>query len=146
MSDAPFDDVQPSPDASSRGRCAYCHMPFAIFPAACERDHIIPTAAGGSDDDDNRCFCCGECNRHKAAKIAAPDPSSGQMTPLFHPRRDTWSKHFVWAKGGLALIGTTSTGRATIVALQINNPATVAARRLWIAAGWHPPSDDPVLT
>jgi hypothetical protein len=33
----------------------------------------------------------------------------------------------------------TATGRATIAALRLNNPETVAARSLWVQAGWHPP-------
>jgi hypothetical protein len=92
-------------------------MPFAIFPAACELDHIIPRAAGGADAEGNRCLCCGQCNRHKAAKVAAVDPLSGEMTRLFHPRSDQWIDHFAWGEGGVWLVGTTAVGRATVSAL-----------------------------
>jgi hypothetical protein len=146
MADSSSDDLPSRAAAFSRGRCAYCHMPFAIFPAACEFDHIIPRAAGGSDDEENLCLCCGECNRHKSAKLAAPDPLSGLATPLFHPRHHRWQEHFAWSNGGVQLVGLTPVGRATVVALVMNNSALLAARQLWIAAGWHPPSDDPVLT
>jgi hypothetical protein len=37
-------------------------------------------------------------------------------------------------------MGLTPTGRATIVTLQMNNPAIVRARRRWVSAGWHPPT------
>ena len=39
------------------------------------------------------------------------------------------------------IIGLTATGRATIAALRLNNPEIVAARSLWVQAGWHPPRD-----
>ena len=35
----------------------------------------------------------------------------------------------------------TTTGRATAVALRLNNEYVVEARTLWIAREWHPPSD-----
>jgi len=30
-------------------------------------------------------------------------------------------------------------GRATVAALNLNNPYIVPARRLWVLAGWHSP-------
>jgi hypothetical protein len=32
-------------------------------------------------------------------------------------------------------------GRATVDALKLNNPEIVAARVLWVGAGWHPPAE-----
>ncbi len=37
------------------------------------------------------------------------------------------------------IIGKTPCGRATVIALQLNNWIAVMVRREWIAAGWHPP-------
>jgi hypothetical protein len=60
---------------------------------------------------------------------------------LFNPRRQRWLEHFTWTPEGDLVIGLTPTGRATIVALQLNRPTLVRARRLWVVAGWHPPGD-----
>lgn len=34
----------------------------------------------------------------------------------------------------------TSTGRATVIALRLNNDYVVEARALWIESNWHPPT------
>jgi len=39
----------------------------------------------------------------------------------------------------LRVVGLTAIGRATIVALKMNNEVIVDARRRWVSAGWHPP-------
>jgi hypothetical protein len=46
-----------------------------------------------------------------------------------------------WVTGipGAQIMGLTACGRATVEALGMNNPRIVRARRLWVAAGWHPP-------
>jgi hypothetical protein len=62
------------------------------------------------------------------------------LAPLFHPRRDVWAEHFAWANGGTHVIGLTPIGRATVLALRMNNEYVVEARRLWIARQWHPPA------
>ena len=46
----------------------------------------------------------------------------------------------MWEQAGIHLIGLTATGRATVVALDMNNPLILFARRRWVNAGWHPPS------
>lgn len=35
----------------------------------------------------------------------------------------------------------TPVGRATVEALQLNNEFIMPARRHWVMAGWHPPSE-----
>jgi hypothetical protein len=61
------------------------------------------------------------------------------LVPLFNPRRQSWSEHFVWSDDGTRILGKTPIGRATIVALQLNNLISVVVRRHWVPAGWHPP-------
>jgi len=46
-----------------------------------------------------------------------------------------------WNEDGTEIIGLTAAGRATVVALCLNNDEIVAARSLWVQAGWHPPAD-----
>jgi hypothetical protein len=60
---------------------------------------------------------------------------------LFNPRRQLWREHFVWSGDGTQIIGLTACGRATVLALKMNNDDIVAARRLWVSVGWHPPAE-----
>ncbi len=60
---------------------------------------------------------------------------------LFNPRYENWSDHFAWSQDGERVIGKTSTGRATVSALNLNRPSLVAARRAWVQVDWHPPKD-----
>jgi 5-methylcytosine-specific restriction endonuclease McrA len=104
-------------------------------------DHIVPTVEGGSNERDNLAAACYRCNEFKQARTHAPDPASGELVPLFHPRRQRWNEHFAWANGGTHVVGLTPTGRATVIALRLNNELLVEARLLWIAWEWHPPGD-----
>jgi len=46
----------------------------------------------------------------------------------------------MWNPAGLLVLGLTAIGRVTVVALNMNNPVIVDARRRWVSAGWHPPA------
>jgi len=70
------------------------------------------------------------------------DPLSGRRVRLFNPRRQQWKRHFRWSEDGTLIIGQTACGRATVIALNLNNLVAVTVRRNWVAAGWHPPADD----
>jgi hypothetical protein len=63
------------------------------------------------------------------------------MVRLFNPRDQVWSDHFRWSEAGDYILGSTATGRATVIALNLNRPTLVRARQAWVAVGWHPPSD-----
>ncbi len=86
-----------------------------------------------------RCEYCHSPMHCKSAQTECRDPITGQLVPLFNPRRQSWSEHFVWSDDGTRILGKTPMGRATIVALQLNNLISVVVRRHWVAAGWHPP-------
>jgi hypothetical protein len=106
-----------------------------------EMDHIIPESLGGLTEEDNLWLACSLCNNHKGNRIAALDPETGEMVRLFNPRHQDWHEHFTWSASGERVIGQTPTGRATIIALNLNRPALVKARQLWTQVGWHPPED-----
>jgi hypothetical protein len=127
--------------AQSRNRCGYCQSPQPYVLGLLEIDHIIPTARGGTDDEDNLWLACRLCNGFKATQTQARDPLTGRRIRLFHPRRQRWSRHFQWSEDGTRIIGRTACGRATIVALQLNHVMAVMVRRAWVAAGWFPPQD-----
>lgn len=123
----------------ARGQCEYCRTQ-QIIVVAMEIDHIIPQSAGGPTTLDNLCLACVICNGAKLDFQTGIDPQTMQEIALFNPRAQIWEAHFEWDNGGLELRGTTSTGRATIARLRINREALVNARRRWVEAGWHPPS------
>jgi hypothetical protein len=102
-------------------------------------DHIIPISAGGYSAFENLCLACRNCKEFKGSQTTARDLLTYKILPLFHPRRHNWSEHFVWDESGVYIKGLTATGRATITALNMNNPVIAAARRRWISVGWHPP-------
>ncbi len=121
-------------------RCSYCLSPM-IAGVPMVIDHIIPLSAGGSDSLDNYCLACYRCNEFKWAKQTSLDPISGNLVLLFNPNQQKWVEHFAWSEDSLQVIGLTSTGRATIKRLRLNDERFIQARRIWRLAGLHPPLD-----
>jgi hypothetical protein len=105
-------------------------------------DHIVPEAAGGQTEFDNLCLSCHSCNEFKGAQVASEDPVTGDSVALYHPRHQNWSDNFRWSPDGTEVVGITPIGRATLLALKMNHPVIIEARRLWVAVGWHPPAED----
>ena len=66
---------------------------------------------------------------------------SGQVVPLFNPRTQQWSEHFVWSADKTTIQGITPTGRATVMVLRMNRTVIVLARQRWVSVGWHPPAE-----
>jgi hypothetical protein len=126
--------------AQGQHRCSYCLLSEAIVGLPLDVDHIMPVALGGLTTEDNLCLACSACNARKGDRIEARDPLDGGIAPLFHPRQQRWHEHLVWSTDGERILGLTPTGRATVRALDLNRPLLVAARRRWVAAGWHPPT------
>src|SRR4051812_43386720 len=97
-------------------RCEYCqlHQDDDFFTFHVE--HIIAKQRGGSDDEDNLCLSCRECNIAKGTNIAGY--YAGRLVALFNPRRQKWTRHFIW--DGATLVGKTSVGKVTTQLLGIN--------------------------
>jgi len=102
-------------------------------------EHIMPKAKGGQDIEENLWLSCRLCNEAKATLTEAVDPQTGDLAPLFNPRTQGWAEHFAWGDDSVHIIGLTPTGRATVLALGLNDDLRVCARALWVEAGWHPP-------
>lgn len=127
--------------AAAHNRCGYCQSSQRYVLGLLEIDHILPKARGGTDAEENLWLACRLCNSFKGTQIRARDPQTGRWVHLFDPRRQRWSRHFQWREDGTRIIGRTSCGRATVIALQLNHVIAVMVRREWVAAGWHPPTD-----
>ena len=120
-------------------RCEYCRAPESIFTLRFEVDHIVPVSSGGADTFDNFALSCRACNLWKSNAISGLDPATEERTPLFNPRRDVWSDHFVVELAdSIALVGRTPMGRATVEQLRINGAAQCEARRWWMLIGLFP--------
>ncbi len=124
----------------AKGCCEYCLSPDDCSPAPFTVEHIEPTVRGGADTLDNMAWACGGCNGAKGIAQYVPDPVTGELAPLFHPRQDRWEDHFAWSDTNpLSLVGITATGRATVERLHLNRPELLLLRRLLTLAERHPP-------
>jgi hypothetical protein len=122
------------------GCCEYCRSQAQYATEAFSVEHILARAKGGTTTLENLALACQGYNNHKYDKAEADDPVSGQLAPLYHPRRDRWDEHFAWSDDFTLIIGLTPTGRATVAALHLNRDGVVNLRRLLYAVGKHPPS------
>ena len=122
-----------------QGCCEYCQsqLRFAMDPFSVE--HIIPRHRGGKTKLDNLALSCQGCNGHKHTKVEAHDPVTGGNVPLYHPRRQKWKDHFTWSQDKTQIVGSTPTGRATVITLKLNRSGLVNLRRVLYVMGEHPP-------
>lgn len=109
-------------------RCEDCDIPRtsdAFFEFHVER--ILQWQHGESSEPQNLAWSCSFCNRYQGPNLAGVDPETGDVTRLFHPRRDEWARH-VTARDGM-ILGVTPGGRTTVQLLWMNDPLRVALRR-----------------
>ena len=120
-------------------RCEYCKLPdFALAPEDFHVEHIIARKHDGSDAPGNLAWACIYCNLYKGPNLASFDPDTGELTRLFHPRRDHWTEHF--RMDGPPIGGLTPVGRTTIWLLEINSTLLAQLRSSLLAEGkWEPP-------
>jgi hypothetical protein len=122
----------------AQGRCEYCRVhqdDFDFFTFHVE--HIIPRQHGGSDDPENLCLSCRECNFAKGTNLTGL--LEGKIVPLFHPRWQVWKRHFRWQ--GAFVVGKTRAGKVTVRVLNLNAPARVMVRQALCDEGRFPPSE-----
>ena len=102
----------------ARDRCEYCRLRqehFRLFRHQVE--HIIPKKHHGADELENFAFACIRCNLCKSSNLTGVDPHSGEITPLFNPRIESWDGHFQYR--GAVIVGKTPTGRVTVDVLNM---------------------------
>lgn len=140
MSQIP-EEVKARIRTQANNQCGYCLSLQKYVLGILEIEHIIPKALGGSDDEENLWLACRLCNSYKGIQTDAKDPVTNRKVKLFNPRQQKWSDHFTWTNDGTQITGLTPCGRATVLALQLNNPYAVTVRQAWVSAGWHPPTE-----
>ncbi|MFT5468769.1 MAG: hypothetical protein ACI8UO_003881 [Verrucomicrobiales bacterium] len=129
--------------------CEYCHAnerwQFVRFTI----DHVLPVSKGGADDQSNLALACRNCNERRGNRVEATDSKTGELVPVFNPRVDSWTYHFIWDASKTRILGQTATGRATIQLLDLNDElheeTCLRIRKRDVDDGFHPPPDDSVL-
>jgi hypothetical protein len=120
--------------ARARQRCEYCRSPQSESRLPFPVDHVVAEQHQGLSELDNLALACPSCNSHKGPNSAGFDPASGQHARLYNPRIDSWYEHFRWE--GVAIVGLTPMGRATIVVLAMNSENQLSFRRNLVRSGW----------
>lgn len=123
----------------AQDRCGYCQSRQEYIWGILEIEHIIPLSQGGLDSEENLWLACRPCNLYKSSQTKAADPDTGEIVALFNPRTQLWADHFTLSDDYTQIVGLTPIGRATVLALRLNDSRRVAIRRRWVEVGWHPP-------
>lgn len=124
----------------ARGCCEYCQSQERFCPSSFSVEHIVPRSKGGSNHRQNLALSCQGCNGAKYVKTRGRDSVSGEIVPLFHPRRDRWDEHFEWDTTYVLILAKTPIGRVTVESLRLNRPFLQNLRLIARAAGHHPPA------
>jgi len=119
-------------------RCEYCHLPQEFSGLRFHIEHIIARQHGGTDELANLALACPECNFHKGTNLTGVDPDTGRVTPLYDPRRDRWTDHFLPAEA--SIFGQTAAGRATARLLEMNTGERLRLRHHLLRLGLLPPA------
>lgn len=118
--------------------CEYCRASQNHYPIPFQIDHIIALKHRGRSTPDNLALSRFHCNSHKGPNLAGIDPVTRKLTPLFHPRRHKWNRHFQWEGGYLT--GKTASGRTTVDVLEMNGAFLLELRLELLDEGVGPPS------
>jgi 5-methylcytosine-specific restriction endonuclease McrA len=121
------------------GRCEYCRLHQKFSDLSHHIEHVIAKQHGGLDNVDNLAFACHYCNLHKGPNLSGIDPVTGAVVPLFHPRRDSWTDHFLSDRTRIE--SATPVGRATIIVLAMNEGRRLDLRAAILDSGESPVSD-----
>jgi 5-methylcytosine-specific restriction endonuclease McrA len=96
---------------AAKNRCGYCQSQQQYVMGILEIEHILPTAIGGDNNEQNLWLSCRLCNSYKGIQTKGNDPISDRSVQLFNQRTQRWSKHFTWSEEGVYILGLTPSGR-----------------------------------
>lgn len=117
-------------------RCEYCLLNEAYTIKRHEVDHVYAEKHDGQTIEENLCLSCIDCNRYKGSDLCSLDPETGDITALFHPRRDQWAQHF--RLDGPRIVPLTPQARATVRMLHLNDRERLEERALLAAIQRYP--------
>lgn len=109
------------------GHCEYCLMPDSFAFVSYEIDHVVARKHGGKTEVANLAYACQVCNRYKGTDLTSIDPSTGNISVIFNPRRDNWADHFRIEVA--AVIPLTAIGRATVSILRLDKSWRLTERK-----------------
>jgi hypothetical protein len=114
-------------EARAGGRCEYCRMHQALQGATFHLEHIVPRSRGGSSEPANLAWSCPGCicGSRIAPRLSIRKPAAKSRSSI--PRVDAWSDHFRF--DGYVIVGQTSIGRATVLALDLNHGRRITIRQ-----------------
>ncbi len=115
-------------------RCEYCRLRQDHCEFAHHVEHIVARQHLTSNTPDNLALACHFCNRKKGPNLTGIDPKTGEITVLFHPRRDSWPDHFRW--NGPLIEGLSAIGRATVHVLALNDGKRMRLRLQLLEEGF----------
>lgn len=118
------------------GRCEYCLIHQDDRPETHPLDHVLAIKHGGLTEESNLALACMFCNLNKGSDLAAIDPLSGEIVPLFNPRTQIWNENF--GVSGALILGITAIGRATVALLRLNDLERLDYRQSLIEIGRYP--------
>ena len=98
--------------------CEYCRLSEGAVDVPFHVEHIVAKQHGGDDSESNLALACDRCNLSKGPNLAGIDSETGEIIPLFNPRKQSWDEHFLLK--GVTIVGITATGRATVQVLNMN--------------------------
>lgn len=84
----------------ANGQCEYCQAQ-ELIGVLLVVDHIKPLSYGGETDIANLYLACFHCNSYKSDFRVGLDLETWLESPLFNPRLDRWSDHFLWVAARL---------------------------------------------
>jgi hypothetical protein len=121
--------------------CEYCRLAATSGTVAFHIDHIIPIKHDGSNNVENLCLACYNCNAFKSHDLTGFDPATGEIARIYHPRIQVWSEHFA-LEPDMWITGLTPEGRTTVRVLQMNLDERVESRQALAAIDEYPCSVD----
>lgn len=117
--------------------CEYCRIGHDDGVIDFAIDHVIAEKHGGKTNAENLCLSCYRCNSYKGSDLSSIDwDNTGQITPLFNPRKHNWNEHFQLE--GATIKPLTGEGRVTVFLLRLNDPKRQAERELLLLLGRYP--------
>jgi len=119
----------PAPTAAARAGC---------LPPAWKRITSFPSQKAATTRPKIYAGRATNATNSKAQNYLPSIQSQETLSLFFTPNSQSWQDHFRFSEDGSTIVGLTSIGRATILALKMNRPEMIALRLNWQELGWKP--------